>query len=64
MCPQEELEEDDQSLIYDDYKFMTAEDLNQLGATNLIGTNYLRAYMHGFFIDLRLYNKVNSPAQV
>ena len=29
--------------------------------TNLIGTNLLRAYMHGFFIDHRLYKKVTQP---
>ena len=30
--------------------------------TNLIGTNLLRAYMHGFFIDHRLYKKVTQPS--
>lgn len=28
------------------------------GLTHLIGTPLLRAYMHGFFMDIRLYNKV------
>lgn len=52
------MEEDAQTTIYDDYKFVTKEDLERLSLTNLIGTNLLRAYMHGFFIDYRLYKKV------
>lgn len=55
---QEELEEGAQTTIYDDFKFLTKEDLERLNLTNLIGTNLLRAYMHGFFIDYRLYKKV------
>lgn len=26
----------------------------------IIGTNLLRAYMHGYFIDMRLYRKAKS----
>ncbi|KAL0290856.1 UNVERIFIED_CONTAM: Nucleolar protein 10 [Sesamum angustifolium] len=58
----EELEEGGQTTIYDDYKFLTKEDLAKLNLTNLIGTNLLRAYMHGFFIDYRLYKKAQSLA--
>ncbi len=29
----------------------------KLGLSHLVGTNLLRAYMHGFFVDNRLYNK-------
>ncbi|KAI3460683.1 hypothetical protein Pfo_017346 [Paulownia fortunei] len=58
----EELEEGGQTTIYDDYKFLTKEDLARLNLTNLIGTNLLRAYMHGFFIDYRLYKKAQSLA--
>lgn len=57
---QEELEESAQTSIYDDYKFLTKEELERLNLTNLIGTNLLRAYMHGFFIDYRLFKKVDS----
>lgn len=55
---QEELEEGAQTTIYDNFKFLTKEDLEKLKLTNLIGTNLVRAYMHGFFIDYRLYKKV------
>jgi len=47
-----------QTTIYDHYKFLTKEDLERLNLTNLIGTNLLRAYMHGFFINHALYKKV------
>ena len=46
-------------LVYDDYKFVTKQDLANLGLSHLIGTNLLRAYMHGFFLDIRLYHKVS-----
>lgn len=47
-----------QTIIYDHYKFLTKEELERLNLTNLIGTNLLRAYMHGFFINYSLYKKV------
>ena len=56
----EELEESKHMLVYDDYKFVTRKDLEELELNHLIGTNLLRAYMHGFFIDLRLYEKAKS----
>ncbi|XP_049402238.1 uncharacterized protein LOC125866005 [Solanum stenotomum] len=58
----EELEEQPQTTIYDDYKFLTKEDLEKLNLTNLIGTNLLRAYMHGYFIDYRLYKKAHAAS--
>ncbi|XP_031281010.1 nucleolar protein 10-like [Pistacia vera] len=58
----EELEEGGQTTIYDNYKFFTREDLEKLNLTSLIGTNLLRAYMHGFFIDYRLYKKAKAIA--
>lgn len=56
----EELEESTETAIYDDYKFLTADELESLGLSDLIGTNLLRAYMHGFFVDVRLYRKAKS----
>ncbi|TPX38892.1 hypothetical protein SeMB42_g06555 [Synchytrium endobioticum] len=58
----EELEENPSQTIYDDYKFITRKELNRLGLDHLIGTNLLRAYMHGFFVDLRLYEKARAIA--
>ena len=34
----------------------------KLGLTHLAGTPLLRAYMHGFFIDNRLYSKAKAMA--
>uniref|UniRef100_A0AAX7T585 Nucleolar protein 10 n=1 Tax=Astatotilapia calliptera TaxID=8154 RepID=A0AAX7T585_ASTCA len=56
----EELEENPESTVYDDYKFVTRKDLENLGLTHLIGSSLLRAYMHGFFMDIRLYHKVKG----
>lgn len=49
--------------VYDDYKFVTQQQLEEVGLEQLIGTNLLRAYMHGYFIDIRLYNKAKTLTQ-
>ena len=46
-------------LVYDDYKFLTLKELETLGLSHLIGSDLLRAYMHGYFMDIRLYNQVS-----
>lgn len=56
----EELEELNYETIYDDYKFVTEEDLEKLDLMKYKGTPCLRAHMHGFFIDIRLYRKAMS----
>nr|XP_057946409.1 nucleolar protein 10 isoform X1 [Doryrhamphus excisus] len=58
----EELEESPESTVYDDYKFVTRKDLEALGLSHLVGSSLLRAYMHGYFMDIRLYHKVKSMA--
>uniref|UniRef100_A0AAQ5Y6T5 Nucleolar protein 10 n=1 Tax=Amphiprion ocellaris TaxID=80972 RepID=A0AAQ5Y6T5_AMPOC len=58
----EELEESPESTVYDDYKFVTRKDLDNLGLSHLVGSSLLKAYMHGFFMDIRLYHKVKSMA--
>lgn len=59
----EELEESNSETIYDDYKFVTKPELESLGLEHLLGTNLLRAYMHGYFLDVRLYRKAKSVAE-
>lgn len=57
----EELEEEiKDDVIYEDYKFVTLQELEEMGMDHLIGTNLLRAYMHGFFMDMKLYTKAKS----
>jgi len=56
----EELEEKTETELFDDFKFVTRTELESWGAEHLIGTNVLRPYMHGFFMDLRLYQRIRS----
>lgn len=56
----EELEELNFETIYDDYKFVTEKELEELDLSHLKGTNLLRAYMHGYFMDVRLYRKARD----
>lgn len=58
----EELEENATPVAYDDYRFITRADLNKLGLSHLLGTPLIRAYMHGYFVDNRLYQKAKSIA--
>uniref|UniRef100_A0A1I8JIR7 NUC153 domain-containing protein n=1 Tax=Macrostomum lignano TaxID=282301 RepID=A0A1I8JIR7_9PLAT len=55
--PEVEEQERTETVLYDNYKFLTREQLTSLGLSSLIGTEYLRAFMHGFFIDSRLYER-------
>jgi ribosome biogenesis protein ENP2 len=59
----EELEETNFETLYDDYKFVTERELHEIGLGHLIGTKLLRAYMHGYFMDMRLYRKAKSAVQ-
>ncbi|AMD21472.1 HER193Wp [Eremothecium sinecaudum] len=54
----EELEEKPSESVYSNYRFVTKEDVKKLNLTHLIGSKVLRAYMHGYFIDSELYDKV------
>lgn len=42
---------------------MTETDLHKLGLGHLLGTALLRAYMHGHFVDSRLYAKAVALAK-
>ena len=42
--------------IYDDYKFVTKDELTDLGLDHLGGRTLLRAYMHVFFMDAHVFN--------
>lgn len=53
---------DDQEAVFENYKFVSREDVEKLGISNLIGTPLLRGYMHGFFMDTNLYNRVKAVA--
>ncbi|EOA23553.1 hypothetical protein CARUB_v10016747mg [Capsella rubella] len=59
----EELEESGQTTIYENYKFVTKEDLERLQLTHLIGTDLLKAQMHGYFMNHHLYKKAVAVAE-
>lgn len=42
---------------------MTKEQLGEIGLSHLIGTSMLRAYMHGYFMDVRLYEQARVLTQ-
>ena len=49
--------------VYDNYKFLTMQQLEKLNLAHLIGTtNLLRPYMHGFFVAQRLYEEAKMIA--
>jgi len=56
----EELEESRTATVYDDYKFVTMAELQELGLDHLLGSPLLRAHLHGYFMDIRLYRKAAS----
>jgi ribosome biogenesis protein ENP2 len=56
----EELEESTTTNVYEDYKFITKQEVEEIGASSLIGTALLRGYMHGYFIEMKLYNKLRA----
>lgn len=58
----EELEEADanNAMAYDNYKFISASQLETLGLTHLIGTDFLKGHMHGYFMDARFYRHVTA----
>lgn len=58
----EELEEKPSDTIYSNYRFITKQDVERLNINHLVGTKVMRAYMHGYFIDSELYDKVNLIA--
>lgn len=55
----EELEEKPSDTVYSNYRFITRDDVTKLNLAHLIGSNVLRSYMHGYFINTELYDKVN-----
>lgn len=43
--------------VYENYKFVTKDELESLGLSDLIGTDVLKAYMHGYFLHQKLYRR-------
>ncbi|KAI9218339.1 WD40-repeat-containing domain protein, partial [Blastocladiella britannica] len=58
----EELAETQAQVLYDNYKFVTRGELRKLGLEKVVGTTAAKAYMHGYFIDSRLYERARVIA--
>lgn len=58
----EELEEKPSDAVYSNYRFITREDVAKLNLSHLVGTSVMRSYMHGYFINTELYEKVSLIA--
>ncbi|KAJ1612832.1 hypothetical protein OIY81_1153 [Cryptosporidium canis] len=64
----EELEEEhlkkDYSLkssrVYDEYQFVTQEQLKEWGVEHLIGSSFLKAYLHGYLMSSKLFNDLRD----
>ena len=49
--------------VYDNYKFLTMQQLETLNLSHLVGTtSLLRPYMHGYFVAQRLYEEAKMIA--
>jgi ribosome biogenesis protein ENP2 len=49
--------------VYEDYVFLTKEQLQALGAEKLIGTSVVKAYMHGFWMDRKVHAKLRDVSE-
>lgn len=58
----EEMEEKPSDSVYSNFRFITRDEAAKLNLGHLIGSNVLRSYMHGYFINTELYDKVNLIA--
>eukprot|EP00177_Eucheuma_denticulatum_P005812 GFKZ01010605.1.p1 GENE.GFKZ01010605.1~~GFKZ01010605.1.p1 ORF type:complete len:704 (-),score=139.51 GFKZ01010605.1:270-2381(-) len=50
-------EEEEDEEVYENYKFVGSEELEGLGLGHLVGTEMLKAYMHGYFVHQKLYRR-------
>jgi ribosome biogenesis protein ENP2 len=53
------MEEKPDTTLFDEYKFLTKEEMERLNLTQYIGSSAVRAYLHGFIVRYELYKKVN-----
>lgn len=49
--------------VYEDFKFLTRAEVEELSAGGLIGTPALKGYMHGFFMEMKLYSKLRAVSK-
>jgi hypothetical protein len=54
------MEEKQENTLYDDYKFLTEEEMERLGLSEYKNSDAVRAHLHGYVIRYDLYKKVIS----
>eukprot|EP00397_Hematodinium_sp_SG-2012_P043324 GEMP01048139.1.p1 GENE.GEMP01048139.1~~GEMP01048139.1.p1 ORF type:complete len:511 (-),score=109.87 GEMP01048139.1:61-1593(-) len=59
----EELEENPDTQLFDDYQFVSRETLEQLSAEDLIGSKFLKPYMHGYFMEAKMFQKLKMASE-
>ena len=50
-------------MVYDEYKFVSKQEVQELGCENLINTRMLREHMHGYLMHEKLYNKFRDQIE-
>ncbi|KAM0907651.1 hypothetical protein ACQ4PT_015964 [Festuca glaucescens] len=60
----EEMEEKQENTLYDDYKFLTEEEMERLGLSEYKNSNAVRAHLHGYVIRYDLYKKQRAKLDI
>lgn len=59
----EELEENPNKQLFEDFQFVSKETLEQLSAEDLIGSKFLKPYMHGYFMEVKMFQKLKMASE-
>jgi hypothetical protein len=59
LLEQEEMEEKTENIVYEDFKFLTKDEMDRYDLSKYIDQGLVRAHMHGYVMKLQLYKKVN-----
>ncbi|XP_040252708.1 uncharacterized protein [Aegilops tauschii subsp. strangulata] len=60
----EEMEEKQENTLYDDYKFLTEEEIERLGLSEYKNSDAVRAHLHGYVIRYDLYKKQRAKLHI
>ncbi|KAH3765860.1 Nucleolar protein 10 [Pelomyxa schiedti] len=52
--------EESSSTSYVSLKFLSRDEVESLGIVQLVGTKFMQPYMHGYYVDRRLYERVSD----
>jgi ribosome biogenesis protein ENP2 len=58
----EEMELERSTAVYDQYKFLLPEEVEDLGCQALVGSPSLKVHLHGYLMPLRLYRKLEHKS--